>query len=51
MGRTLDDCYQKAGEICPGGYEIVDRASGIVAVPVSGGVIAAPQHNLVIECR
>lgn len=51
MGRTLDDCYQKVGELCPGGYDIVDRASSIVAVPVSGGVMAAPQHNLAIECK
>lgn len=26
MGRTLDDCYQKAGELCPVGYYIIDRA-------------------------
>jgi hypothetical protein len=52
MGRTLDDCYAKAGELCPAGYNIIDRASGTVAVPVSGGgFIAAPQHNLAIECK
>jgi len=52
MGRTLDACYKKAGEMCPTGYAIVDRASGTVAVPVSGGgFIAAPQHNLAIECK
>lgn len=52
MGRTLDACYQKAGEICPSGYSIIDRASGTVAVPASGGgFIAAPQHNLAVECK
>lgn len=52
MGRTLDACYAKAGELCPGGYNIIDRASGTVAVPLSGGgFIAAPQHNLAIECK
>lgn len=52
MGRTLDACYKKAGEICSSGYSIIDRASGTVAVPVSGGgFIAAPQHNLAIECK
>ncbi len=51
MGRTLDACYKKAGEVCPNGYTIVDRASGMVAVPVNGGIIAAPQHNLAIECK
>lgn len=52
MGRTLDACYAKAGEVCPSGYLIIDRASGTVAVPLAtGGFIAAPQHNLAIECK
>jgi hypothetical protein len=46
-GRTLDACYKKAGELCPAGYNIVDRASGIVA---SGGV-AVTRYNLAIECK
>jgi len=50
MGRTLDDCYKKAGELCPKGYEIIDRSTGTVAVPVSGSVVAAPQHHIAIEC-
>jgi len=52
FGRTLDACDKKAGEVCPSGYTIVGQASGTVAVPVSGGgIIAAPQHNLAIECK
>ena len=52
FGRTLDACYQKAGEVCPSGYTIIDRASGTVAVPTKGGgIMAAPSHHLAIECR
>ena len=51
MGRTLDACYKKAGEVCPQGYTIIDRASGIVAVPIRGSIMAAPQHNIAIECK
>jgi hypothetical protein len=51
MGRTLDACYQKAGEVCPNGYTIIDRASGTVAVPVNHSIMAVPQHNLAIECK
>ena len=51
MGRTLDACYQKAGELCPNGYTIIDRASGTVAVPINGSIVAAPQHNIAIECK
>lgn len=51
MGRTLDACYKKAGEICPNGYNIIDRSSSTVAVPVNGSFMAAPQHNIAIECK
>lgn len=51
MGRTLDDCYQKAGELCPGGYTIIDRATGQVAVGYGGRLVGAPQYNLAIECK
>lgn len=45
-------CYKKAGELCPSGYTVVDRATGTVAVPVyGGGIVAAPRHNLAIECK
>lgn len=47
MGRTLDDCYKKAGELCPNGYRIVGQASSVVG---NGGMIA-PQHHLAIECK
>lgn len=50
FGRTLQDCYKKAGELCPAGYSIVDRASSVIGLPMRGGMIMAPQHSLAIEC-
>jgi hypothetical protein len=47
LGRTLDQCYAKASEICPGGYNIVDRASS-----VSGsGNVTTTRQTLFVECR
>ena len=51
LGRTWAKCYAKAGEICPSGYEVVGQQSGTVAVPVEGGIIAAPRQTLVVECK
>lgn len=52
LGRTLEACYQKAGEVCPTGYNIINTMSGTVAIPTaSGGVLAAPSHNIAIECK
>ena len=50
-GNHLNACYQKAGEVCPTGYTILDRASGTMAVPFGGAIVAAPRHNLAIECK
>jgi len=51
MGRSLDACYQKAGEVCPSGYSIVDRSSGTVGFMNQGTMMMAPQNGLVIECK
>jgi hypothetical protein len=52
MGRTLDACYKKAGEVCPAGYNIIDRTTSIVGIPMQGGgTMIAPQHSLAIECK
>ena len=51
MGRTLDACYQKAGEICSKGYDIVDRPSGTVGFMNQGTMMMAPTNGLVIQCK
>ncbi len=52
LGRTLEACYQKSDELCPSGYNIINSMSGTVAVPTaSGGILAAPSHNIAIECK
>ena len=51
IGRTLEMCYQKAGEVCPGGYNIIGQDSSTVAVPINGSIMAAPRQNLTIECK
>ncbi len=50
-GRTLADCYRRAGEICPDGYRVVKQSSATAAVPAGGGVVAAPQYTLAVECK
>jgi hypothetical protein len=51
FGRTLQACYAKAGEVCANGYTIVDKATGTIAVPINGSIMAAPQNSLVVECK
>lgn len=51
MGRTWEACYQKAGELCPNGYDIVGQQSSTVIVPTAQGALGAPRQTLAIECK
>ena len=51
MGRSIEQCYQVAGQKCPGGYQIVGRSSDLVAVPINGSIMMAPRTGLVVECK
>ena len=44
-------CYQKAGELCPNGYDFVDKNNANVIVPVNGSVVGGTQTTLVVECK
>lgn len=48
-GRTMEACYRKAGEICPSGYNVVDRSDGGMAF--IGNVAGRVGQTLVVECR
>ena len=51
MGRSIEQCYQAAGQKCPGGYQIVSRSSDMMAMPLNGSIVMAPRTGLVVECR
>lgn len=50
-GRTLTACYEKAGELCPNGYNVIGQSTGVVGLPAYGGTLMAPQRELAIECK
>ncbi len=51
MGRTMDACYQKAGEVCPAGYSIIERSSSMVGYMNQGIMMMRPREQLAIECK
>lgn len=51
MGRTMDACFKTAGELCPNGYDIIDRSSGTVAMMYKGTLMAAPKEQFAVECK
>jgi hypothetical protein len=44
-------CYKKAGELCPGGYDLVNSTTGTVVVPVNGSAVGSPQTTVLVECK
>ena len=64
MGRTMEDCYKKAGEVCPKGYNIIDKSDQITGLISNAAVnnsynsaygtattTVAHQSILAIECK
>src|SRR5262249_29092428 len=50
-GSNLDACHGKAKEVCPKGYDILDRTAETVAVPYKKAMGATQQYRLSIECK
>jgi hypothetical protein len=44
-------CFSKAGDLCPGGYFLIDRRNGSTEMPHTAGVVATPHTRIVIECK
>ena len=51
MGRTIQACYQKAGEVCPNGYNIIENSSSSLAYMNQGTLMMVPQKEMAIECK
>lgn len=50
-GRTIEMCYQKAGEVCPNGYTIVGQHSGTDVYSTGSGVFSETERHMAIECK
>lgn len=50
-GKSWSDCYQEAETLCPDGYKITKRSTGVVSTPVFGQSTLAPNKKLYIECK
>lgn len=50
-GKDWNDCYHEAETLCPGGYNIIKRSTGVVSAPINGRSTLAPSKKLIIECK
>jgi hypothetical protein len=53
--RSMADCYVKAGEVCPAGYDIVDAGSEAhpMVVATSGTLVGGSvvSRSLIVQCH
>lgn len=48
----MSDCYQKAIELCPAGYNIIGSTSGTLGVPTAnGGTLMVPDLSMQVACK
>lgn len=51
-GRTIEDCYEKAAELCPHGYNIENQDNQIQGIPQpNGGTVIINRSYMLISCR
>lgn len=50
-GRTIEACYQKAGGLCAGGYDVIGQSTGNMLVGTPHGLVGASRQSLAIECK
>lgn len=51
-GTHASACYQKAGELCPHGYQMLDHTDGMAIVPTANGsVVGGSQRTVLVECK
>jgi hypothetical protein len=51
MGRTMQECYQVVGSLCPSGYNIIDNSSSMVAAASNNQLFAAAKREMAVECK
>jgi len=51
IGKSWDDCYQEADTLCPDGYNIIKKSTGVISTQVYGKSTLAPSKKLILECQ
>jgi hypothetical protein len=52
MLRSIEGCKERAEKLCPTGYEVVDRPTGVPGLQqMAGGMLIVPDKTLAVECK
>jgi hypothetical protein len=50
-GLTVAKCLEKAGEVCPSGYTIVNQNQRLLGIPQGTGTMVLQYDSLAVECK
>jgi hypothetical protein len=47
----MSACYDKAAELCPSGYKIIDQTEGVTQYRTSQGAVDSLDRQIAIQCE
>jgi len=50
-GKDWTDCHREAKSLCPGGYTVMEKSTGVVSAPVNGRYTLVPSKEMTVQCR
>ncbi|MBL0422389.1 hypothetical protein JI739_18720 [Ramlibacter sp. AW1] len=50
-GRTVAECFKRAGEVCPAGYNVVSQTNAPIGIPTMHGLMIMSDDKMAIECK
>lgn len=51
--RSIENCYEKASEVCPGGYKVLNSndESSFIHNSYNGQITPYQRYNMFVECK
>jgi hypothetical protein len=50
-GLHEENCYEKAGQLCAAGYDMLDSNTGSVILPSASGPVGGSRRTMLIQCK
>lgn len=49
--RSMQNCYEKATEVCPNGYQVKDKVDSSTFVNNNGQLTAVKKFEMLVQCK
>lgn len=49
--RSIQNCYEKAAEVCPKGYEVQDKTNNSKILHYAGTLTTVKKFEMMVQCK